>query len=94
MPTKHPRIPVTCDDELSEALRRAATVVGGGIPLARLVHDLAVRGARILVDEAERQAATLEQLAIRSTDPAAALFDREVLSSVDEDAWGYRPDEE
>jgi hypothetical protein len=94
MPTKHPRIPVTCDDELGEALRRASNVVGAEVPLARLVHDLAVRGARVLVDEAESRAAALEELALSSTDPAAPLFDREVLSRVDEDAWGYEPDEE
>lgn len=85
---------MTCDDELSEALRRAATVIGAEVPRARLVHDLAVRGARVLVDEAEGRAAALEELALRSTDPAAPLFDREVLRRVDEDAWGYEPDEE
>jgi hypothetical protein len=94
MSMKHPRISVTCDAELSEALRRAATILGAEVPRARLVHHLAVRGAGALVDEAESRAATLEELALRSTDRAAPLFGREVLRRADEDAWGYEPDEE
>lgn len=94
MPTKHSRIPVTCDDELSAALSDAARIMGSHVPRARLVHDLAVRGARAVIEEAEERAATLEELARRSTDPAAPLFDPEVLRRVDEEAWGYKPDEE
>jgi len=55
MPTAHPRIAVTRDPELAAALDRAAGLLGPDVPAARLVRDLALRGARALeTDDAER----------------------------------------
>jgi hypothetical protein len=51
MPTLHPRIGVTRDEELDAAIERAASVMGADVPAARLVRDLAVRGARALEEE-------------------------------------------
>lgn len=57
MPTDHPRIAITRDPELDAALDRAAALLGRGVPVARLVRDLALRGARSLEGEdAERRA--------------------------------------
>lgn len=92
MPTKHPRIGVICDEELAEALARVeALPTGSRMQRARLVHDLAVRGAAVVVDEQTERAKALERLAERSTDPTG-LFDRDVLARIDEEAWGYRPE--
>lgn len=49
MPTKHRRIAVTEDPDLSAALRRAALAYPG-LSRAGLVRELAMRGARQLTD--------------------------------------------
>lgn len=91
MPTQHKRIGVTCDEELSDALARVRAVHGDRpIQSARLVHDLAIRGAAVVVDEERARAEALQRLAERSTDPDG-LFDRDVLERIDEEAWGYEP---
>jgi hypothetical protein len=94
MPTKHSRIPVTCDEELSEALARVEATLGRDVPRARLVHDLAVRGASAVVEETENRQAALDRLAVLSTDPRNPLFDREVLRRIDQEAWGYPAEDE
>jgi hypothetical protein len=94
VPTKHPRIAVTCDDELRTALDQAAAVTGANVPRARLVHDLAVRGAASLVTEQNDRAARLKRLADMSTGKLPAPWDRDVLARIDELAWGYPPDDE
>lgn len=88
MPTKHPRIPVTRDDELDDALSRVEAILGPAEHSARRVHDLAVRGAAAIVEEETMRAAALERLAALSTSPGG-LFDRDVLSRIDEEAWDY-----
>jgi hypothetical protein len=87
VPTNHRRIPVTCDPELSEALARAAAVVGRDVPTARLLRDLAIRGAETVTAEAAGRQAALERLAALSTDPDSGLFDRDVLARVRSEAW-------
>ena len=86
MPTHWKRIAVTQDPELTEALDRVAPFYPGVAP-ARLVHDLAVRGAEAVEDERRRSAALIEELIALSTDPNGPL-DREVLKRIDELAWG------
>jgi len=49
MPTIHPRIALTRDPELDEALRRSASLLGEK-PTATLARELILRGARDLVD--------------------------------------------
>jgi len=54
MPTTRPRISVTKDGVLADALARARTLLGSA-PEATLVHDLAVHGARLLAVEHDRR---------------------------------------
>jgi hypothetical protein len=87
MPTRFPRIPVTKDLALAEALDRVTPLVAADQPAATLVHDLAIRGAEALLVEHARQADAVERLIERSTsaDPG---FDVEVARRIDELAWG------
>lgn len=48
MPTSHPRIALVRDRELDAAIEKAASLIGEDVPVARLVRDLALRGAHAL----------------------------------------------
>jgi hypothetical protein len=48
MPTTYPRIALTRDPELDEALRRAKPLLGMDKPTATLARELILRGARDL----------------------------------------------
>jgi hypothetical protein len=87
MPTAHPRIQVTRDDELARALDEARAILGP-MPAGALVRDLALRGAATLVGEHAERAKLLEELAETSTSDRPG-FDREVLARIDELAWGF-----
>jgi hypothetical protein len=86
MPTPHKRIPVIQDPELSEALHRVAPFYPGTAP-ARLVHDLAVKGAEAVVEERRGADDAIEQLIAFSTE-RTSLIDWNVLDQIDERAWG------
>jgi len=86
MPTPHKRIPVTQDPELTEALHLVAPYYPNAAP-ARLVHDLAIRGAKTVVEERQRADDAIEQLVAFSTQ-RSDLIDWEVLEQIDELAWG------
>ena len=62
MPTARPRISVTKDPSLAEALDRGRRLLDSGAPEATLVGDLAVHGARLLADEHDRRSAALRDL--------------------------------
>lgn len=62
MPTSRPRISVTKDPPLAEALDRGRALLGSAAE-ATLVHDLAIHGARLLDDEHDRQNRALGELA-------------------------------
>jgi hypothetical protein len=49
MSTIHPRIALTRDPELDEALRRAKPLLGERMPTATLARELILRGARELL---------------------------------------------
>jgi hypothetical protein len=49
MTTVHPRIALTRDPELDEALRVGASVLGGSRPTSRVARELILRGARDLL---------------------------------------------
>jgi hypothetical protein len=49
MPTAHPRIALTRDPELDDALRRTRPLLGERKPTARLARELILRGARELL---------------------------------------------
>jgi hypothetical protein len=50
MATIHPRIALTRDPELDDALRRARPLLGERKPTATLARELILRGARDLLD--------------------------------------------
>ena len=91
MPSKHPRIAVLHDDALQAALERAAPLMAPETRPARLVHELAIRGADALVAERADRAAGVERI-IDWTASGQPPWDPEVLGRVDELAW-RRPDE-
>jgi hypothetical protein len=62
MPTDRPRISVTKDASLADALDCGRALLGPS-PEATLVRDLAVHGARLLMVEQERRQQTLAELA-------------------------------
>ena len=86
IPTPWKRIPVTQDPELSEALHRVAPYYPAVAP-ARIVHDLAVKGAEAVVRERRMSEDSIEQLIAFSNEPGD-LVDSDVLERIDELAWG------
>jgi hypothetical protein len=86
VPTKHPRIPVTNDARLAEALARVAPHFQG-LPTATVVHDLALKGAEALERERAERGRALERLVAFST-RREDLIDWDVLERLDEIAWG------
>jgi hypothetical protein len=87
VPTSHDRIAVTKDPPLAEALERAAALTKPGTPDARLVHDLAIRGAQALLAAHREDDEAIERL-IRRTTADEPAYDPEVLADLDRLAWG------
>lgn len=85
MPTKHRRIPVTNDPELSDALERVRSRFPG-TSTAKVVHDLAVKGAEAIEREQRADAEAIERLAEVSIG-RRDLIDWRVLEAIDERAW-------
>lgn len=85
MPTQHPRIPVTKDAALADALATVARYYGGK-KLATIVHDLAVKGAEAVVRERQAKDEAIERLIAVSTQ-RSELLSWEVLENIDDLAW-------
>jgi hypothetical protein len=83
MPTKHERIGVVKDEALQAALERVAPIVGRTTPAATVVHDLAIRGARAIEDDAARRDEFLRDLVQWSTGDTPP-WDPDVLARIDE----------
>jgi hypothetical protein len=62
MPSKHPRIAVTADPELREALGRVRAATGTREPDASLVRRLAVEGAEVELQAGRRRREAIEGL--------------------------------
>ncbi len=62
MPSKHPRIAVTADPELGEALERVRAASGTREPDASLVRRLAVEGAEVELQAGRRRREAIEEL--------------------------------
>jgi len=93
VPTRHHRIQVTEDPELTDALRAAAPHLPAGLSRSRQVRELAIAGARHLGavpqgDAARR--ALLEQLARRFEEPTDAAIDWDALREGKRRAWPSR----
>lgn len=86
MPTSWKRIHVTQDLELEDALAEVAPYYPALTP-ARLVHDLAVRGAQEVVREQASAERAIEALVAFSTE-RRDLIDWDVLERIDDDAYG------
>ncbi len=90
MPTRHRRIQVTEDPELTRALREAAPHLPAGLSRSALVRELAIAGARHIADaphtESERRA-LLERLAGRFEHPETAGIDWDLLRDGKRRAW-------
>lgn len=62
MPSKHPRIAVTADPELSDALARVRAATGTGEADATLLRRLAVEGAEAELEAGRNRRAAAEAL--------------------------------
>jgi hypothetical protein len=62
MPSKHPRIAVTADTELADALERVRLATGTHEPDATLVRRLALEGANAEVDARRQRRDAAEEL--------------------------------
>ena len=76
--TVHPRIALTRDPELDEALRRTRPLLGDGKPTATLARELILRGARDLL---ANQGSELDRWLDERHATPAIRSTREVLSS-------------
>jgi hypothetical protein len=85
MPTNWKRVNVTNDPELSDALQRVIPYFKDA-PAARVVHDLAVKGADVVLREHQERDAAIERLIALSTQRDVAI-DWDVLERIDELAW-------
>jgi hypothetical protein len=66
VPTVHPRIQVTNDPELAEALARVARFYAGK-PASQVVRDLAIKGAEAVEREQGERAAAIDRLSASCT---------------------------
>jgi hypothetical protein len=62
MPSKHPRIAVTADPELGDALERVRAVTGTQEADASLVRRLAIEGAEVELQAGRRRREAIEAL--------------------------------
>jgi hypothetical protein len=86
VPTTWKRIAVLEDPALAEALSRVASLYPG-VPAARLVHDLAIKGAEAAAEERADSDRKLQELIKWSTE-GRGLIDWDALDRIDEEAWG------
>jgi hypothetical protein len=84
MPTKHPRIPITKDPALAEALQAVRPYFPDKKP-ATVVHDLALKGARAVLDEDRVRKEALHRLVEWSTNLEDSQ--RDLLARIDDLAW-------
>jgi hypothetical protein len=93
VPTRHHRIQVTEDRELTAALHAAAPHLPADLPRSQQVRELAIVGARHLsgapVDEGRRRE-QLEKLADHFRKPETAPWDWDYLRESKRHAWPLR----
>ncbi len=87
MPTKHRRIAIVEDEELAASLAEVSPFVDEKTSKAKLIRDLAMRGAERILEEQRGRREALERLAEWSTTPGA--MDREALLTARE-SWGCK----
>jgi hypothetical protein len=85
MPSKHPRIAVTVDPELGDALERVRVATGTQEADATLVRRLAVEGARAELDARRGRRAAAEAL-LAAMDRGAFELDLDAIDRLNEPA--------
>src|SRR5919197_1120152 len=81
VPTQHPRIPVTNDPELANALARVEHFFPEA-PTGRIVRELALKGAEAIEQEQGARDAAIERLIALFTEPSDTI-DVGVLHHID-----------
>lgn len=82
LPTSRPRISVTKDQSLTDALQRGRRLLTSDAPEATLLRDLAIQGARLLAAEDVRRERSLRDLA--DHDWLDERFESDALGRADE----------
>ena len=92
MATKHPRVQVTVDPELAEAM---AAVDAQPKSRSRLIRDLALRGAEVAAEEQQRHAEAIEILLKIARGEISYDFDalNEIIEERERSPFKYDPDE-
>jgi hypothetical protein len=85
MPSKHPRIAVTADPELGDALERVRAATGTREADATLVRRLAVTGARVELGDGNRRRTAAEAL-LSAMDSGAFDLDLEAIDRLNHPA--------
>jgi len=85
VPTQHPRIPVTNDPELAEALARVEHYFPNA-PAARIVRELALKGVEAIEREQIGRDQAIERLIELFTEPNDSI-DADALEHVRDRAW-------
>jgi hypothetical protein len=83
--SRHPRIQISRDPELEQAITRGRSVLGTGVPSSQVVHALAVRGAAAL--EQDRQAQDRARDFLISVADGSSGLDLKRLRTVRDRAW-------
>lgn len=89
MPSKHPRIAVTADTELADALDRVRVATGTREPDATLVRRLALEGANTEVQARRRRRDAAEEL-LALMDRGSFDLDLETIDLLNEPAQTSR----
>lgn len=93
VPTRHRRIQVTEDAELTRALDAAAVYLPPGLSRSGQIRALAIAGAHHLADAPEagtKRRALMERLARRFEHPETAGIDWDLLREGKPRAWPVR----
>jgi len=92
MATRHPRVQVTVDQELSEAM---AAVDAHPKSKSRLIRDLALRGAEVAAEEQRRHAKAIEILLKIARGEIPYDFDalKEIIEERERSPFKYDSDE-
>jgi hypothetical protein len=85
MPSKHPRIAVTADPELGDALERVRAATGTREADATLVRRLAVEGAQVELQAGDRRRAAAEAL-LAAMDAGEFDLDLDAIDRLNEPA--------
>lgn len=90
MPTKHKRISVTKDPELTEALHRARFLMPGE-PDSAVVRAMAIRGIEGMLADEERSKMLRERFIARITGPDWPYMTNDEIEEIERDGLDLPP---